>query len=34
MGGVGWNGGSPEQACDGGGLRREKVTDNGADGRS
>jgi hypothetical protein len=34
MGGIGWNGGSPEQACDGGGLEREKVTSGGADRRS
>jgi hypothetical protein len=33
MGGIGWNGGSPEQACDGGGLGRLKVTGGGADGR-
>jgi hypothetical protein len=34
MGGIVWNGGSPEQACDNGRLEWEKVTDDGADGRS
>jgi hypothetical protein len=34
MGDVGWNGGSPKQACDDGGLVWEKVTDGVADGRS
>jgi hypothetical protein len=34
MGSVGWNKGSPEQACNGGRLGREKVTGGGADGRS
>jgi hypothetical protein len=34
MGGIGWNGGSPEQACINGGLGWEKVTCGDADGRS
>jgi hypothetical protein len=34
MGGIGWNGGSPEKACDSGKLRQEKVTGGDADGRS
>jgi hypothetical protein len=32
--GVGWDGGSLEQAHDGGGLGRQKVNGGGADGRS
>jgi hypothetical protein len=34
MGGVGWNRGSPEQACNSGRFAWVKVTDGGADGRS
>jgi hypothetical protein len=34
MGGIGWNGGSPEKGCDGSGLWWEKVTGDSADGRS
>jgi hypothetical protein len=34
MGGIGWDGGSLEQARNGGGLRQEKVTGGSADGRS
>jgi hypothetical protein len=34
MGGVAWNGGSLEQACDGGALGRKKVTNGSADGKS
>jgi hypothetical protein len=34
MGGVGWNGGSLEQACDSDSLGWEKVTGGGADRRS
>jgi hypothetical protein len=33
MGGIGWNEGPPEQACDGGGHGWEKVTGGSADGR-